>query len=246
MANFLVARGVTQVGAVLISLGMALPAVAQEAARAEAVINVSGEGEATLAPNMAIMQLGVVSEDEAASLALKTNNVAMANVMKMLTDQGVADRDIQTSGFDIAPRYRQAPENKPDSQPPGIEGYRVSNGLSVRVRDLAKLGGVIDGAVRLGVNQAGAIRFTNDKPELAINHARKQAMNDAVAKAKTLTEAAGIKLGRIISINENASRPFEQTMMMKTSMARDMAPTPIAAGENSYQVTVNVTFALEQ
>lgn len=248
MANLMVTRRATQVGALLLGLGIALPVFAQEAVRAEAVINVSGEGEATLAPNMAILQLGVLSEDEAAAQALKANSSSMAKILKMLTDQGISDRDIQTSGFEVAPRYRQVSDDKPDQKPPVIEGYTVNNGLTVRVRDLAKLGGVIDGAVQLGVNQAGSIRFTNDKPELAVNDARKQAMEDAIAKAKALTDAAGIKLGRIISINESSARPFEQTMMMKTSMARDMpmAPTPIAAGENSYHVTVNVTFALAQ
>ncbi|MBB4956044.1 uncharacterized protein YggE [Agrobacterium vitis] len=248
MADLVVMRRIGQVGVLLAGLAAGLPAVAQDVARPEAVINVSGEGEATLAPNMAIMQLGVVSEDEAAAQALKDNNLAMARVLKMLTDQGLADRDIQTSGFDITPRYKHVPDDKPAPQPPAIEGYSVSNGLTVRVRDLAKLGGVIDGAVGLGVNQAGSIQFTNDKPELAISDARKQAMEDALAKAKTLTEAAGVKLGRIVSINENSARPFEQAMMMKTGMARDMAaaPTPIAAGENTYRVTVNVTFALEQ
>ncbi|WP_321378868.1 SIMPL domain-containing protein [Rhizobium sp.] len=225
-----------------------LPVAAQEVAHSEAVINISGEGDASLAPNMAILQLGVVSEDEAAAAALKANNVSMAKVLKMLTDQSVVERDIQTSGFDIVPRYRPVVEGMTDDKPPVIDGYRVSNGLTVRVRDLSKLGAVIDGAVQLGVNQAGSIRFTNDKPELAINDARKDAMQDAIAKAKVLTEAAGIKLGRIVSINENAPRPFEQTMMMKTSMARDMpmAPTPIATGENNYHVAVNVTFALVQ
>jgi uncharacterized protein len=250
MASFLMTRRAMQAGVLLAALGAALPVLAHDAGPAEAVINVQGEGEATLAPNMAIIQLGVVSEDDAAAQALKSNSLAMAGVMKMLTNQGVADRDIQTSGFDITPRYRHVPENKSDGKAPEkepvIEGYSVRNGLSVRVRDLAKLGGIIDGAVQLGVNQAGSIRFINDKPEIAINDARKQAMEDAIAKAKTLTEAAGVKLGRIISINENASRPFEQGMMMKTSMARDMAPMPIAAGENSYHVTVNVTFALNQ
>ena len=248
MAGFLRTQQALTVGVLLMGAGMALPAWAQEASRAEAVINVEGQGEASLAPNMAIMQLGVVTEDEAAEQALKSNTLAMAGVMKMLNGQGVADRDIQTSGFEITPRYQHVADDKQDGKAPKIDGYSVSNGLSVRVRDLAKLGGIIDGAVQLGVNQAGAIRFTNDKPELAINDARKQAMEDAMTKAKTLAEAAGVKLGRIVSINENASRPFEQTMMMKTSMARDMpmAPTPIAAGENTYRVTVNVTFALAQ
>lgn len=227
---------------------MVSPVMAQEVARPEAAVNVSGEGEVSLAPDMAMMQLGVVSEAKDAAAALKANNQAMAKVLQALKDKGIADRDLQTSGFQITPRYRQVPEDKLGSQPPVIEGYSVSNGLTIRVRDLGKLGGVIDASVALGVNQGGEIRFTNDKPEAALAEARKAAMADAIDKAKTLAEAAGVKLGRIISINENTVRPFEQGMMMKSAMARDVAPapTPVAAGENAYRVTVNVSFALDQ
>jgi len=227
---------------------MATPAMAEEAVRPEAAVNVSGEGEVSLAPDMAMMQLGVVSEAKDAAAALKANNQAMAKVLQALKDKGLADRDLQTSGFQITPRYRQVPENKASSQPPVIEGYSVSNGLTIRVRDLGKLGGVIDASVALGVNQGGEIHFTNEKPDAALAEARKAAMADAVDKAKTLAQAAGVKLGRIISINENTVRPFEPAMMMKTAMARDVAPAPmpVAAGENAYRVTVNVSFALEQ
>ncbi|MCM2452828.1 SIMPL domain-containing protein [Agrobacterium vitis] len=248
MVNLGAVLGLGRLGFVLASLAVVSPAMAQEASRQEAVINVSGEGEVSLAPDMALMQLGVVTEATEAAQALKDNNEALAKVLKSLKDKGLADRDLQTSGFQITPRYRQEPEDKTDSRPPVIDGYSVSNGLTIRVRDLSKLGGVIDTSVGLGVKQGGEIRFTNDKPDSAIDEARKSAMADAMAKAKVLTQAAGVKLGRIISINENSARPFEQGMMMKARMAQDMAPapTPMAAGENIYRVTVNVSFALEQ
>ncbi|MDQ0454730.1 SIMPL domain-containing protein [Rhizobium paknamense] len=243
----MVRSGKIAFGAILLACWGALPALAQEAGRQQPVIMVTGEGEASIAPDMAVLQLGVVSEGKTAADALAANNQAMAKVLQALKAGGLAERDVQTVGFDISPRYRQPEEGKVKPQAPLIDGYTVSNGLTVRVRDLSKLGTVIDDSVKLGVNQGGSVTFTNDKPEEALTEARKAAMLDAMARAKTLTEAAGVKLGPILSISENSVRPMERAMMLKAS-ARDMpAPAvPMAAGENNYHVTVNVTFALGQ
>ncbi|MET0171881.1 MAG: SIMPL domain-containing protein, partial [Agrobacterium vaccinii] len=118
---------------------------------------------------------------------------------------------------------------------------------TVRVRELAKLGEILDSSVKLGINQGGDIAFTNDKPEATVTEARKAAVADAISKAKTLTEAAGVKLGRVLEISENMQRPMPmpQTMMRAAAMEKSDS-VPIAAGENTYKVSVNVTFALEQ
>ena len=110
---------------------------------------------------------------------------------------------------------------------------------------LAKLGEIIDSSVTLGVNQGGSIQFTNDKPEAVITEARKAAVVDAVAKAKVLAEAAGVEIGRIVEISENSGRP--EPMPMLRSMAKDVSAesVPIATGEASYTVSVNVTFAIK-
>ena len=223
------------------------PALAQEVQARQPVINVSGEGEVALAPDMAILSLAVLREADTADAALSANNVALRDVMRALQEQGVAERDIQTSQFQILPRHERV-ETKDGGREQGkIIGYAVSNGLTVRVRDLAKLGALLDQSVKLGVNKGGEISFTNDNPEAALTEARKQAMARAVEKAKTLTEAAGVKLGPIIEINENSMRPMPQPMM-RMAMAKDMAAeaVPVAGGENTYTVTVNVSFSLQQ
>jgi uncharacterized protein len=130
--------------------------------------------------------------------------------------------------------------------PPLLIGYQVANTLTIRVRKLDDLGGIIDQAVTLGVNQGGGIQFTNDKPDAVMTEARKAAVADAITKARVLSEAAGVSLGRIVEISENA-RPPEPIPMMR-SMAKDFAAeaVPIATGENSYTATVDVTFAIKQ
>lgn len=230
------------------SIGLsALPAFAAEAERREATIIVSGESEAALSPDMAIVTLSVVKQAETAAEALVANNVALAAVLADLKSAGIAERDIQTSGFSISPRYRQRPAAPGGYETPEIVGYTVTNGLRLKVRDLARLGEIVDRSVKLGINDGGGITFTNDDPEPAIREARKQAVREAVEKARDLTEAAGVRLGRIIEISENFARPMPQQMYRAAaSMAKEMDAMPIAIGENNYSVTVNVTFGIDQ
>lgn len=218
-------------------------AVAQE--RPAPHIAVTGEGEVALAPDMAVLGLAVVSEEETARAALDANNEAMAGVLAAMAEIGIAERDLQTSGFTINPRYSSA-KSSTDRQEPRIIGYRVHNSLTVRVRDLAKLGAIIDRSVSLGVNQGGNITFTNDDPSAAITEARASAMTDAIARARTLTEAAGVGLGKVLSINEQSFRPQPMPVARAELATRGGDAVPVAAGENTYRVQVSVTFALDQ
>jgi uncharacterized protein YggE len=224
------------------------PAEAQEQNRREPVLSVSGQGEAAVAPDMAIVSLSVLRQAKTAGAAVAANTTAMNEVMSALKADGIAERDIQTSNFSIYPQYRRSETKNGTIETQEIVGYEVTNALSVKVRDLSKLGGLIDQSVKLGVNSGGEITFTNDKPEAAITDARKAAVAEALDKAKTLTEAAGVKLGKILEISEGYARPMPPQPMMRMSMAKDMAPAPVpvAAGENTYSVTVNVTFSLTE
>ncbi|MCQ1574959.1 SIMPL domain-containing protein [Neorhizobium galegae] len=221
--------------------------LAQDIRPREPVINVLGEGQASVAPDMAVLTLSVVRNGQTAQAALSASSAAMKDVLSALKSDGIADRDMQTSNFSIYPQYRHTEPKGGVIEPPQVIGYEVSNTLTLKVRDLQKLGGLIDRSVKLGVNQGGQIAFTNDKPDDVMTEARKKAVAEALAKARTLTEAAGVKLGRILEISENSMRPAPQ-QMMRMAMAKDMAAeaVPVAGGENTYTVTVNVTFALEQ
>src|SRR5690606_13903742 len=212
----------------------------------EATIRVSGEGEASIAPDMAILTFSVVRNSQTAEVAVSDNSTAMAAVMAALKAQGIADRDLQTSNFAIQPQYRHNEPKDGVVEPPTITGYEVTNTLTVKVRDLPKLGAILDRSVKLGVNQGGQIIFTNDDPEAAMTEARKNAVEKAIAKARTLTETVGVGLGRVIEISEGAG-PRPPQPMYRMAMARDSAAesVPLASGENTYSVTVNITFVLE-
>ncbi|MBY5339914.1 SIMPL domain-containing protein [Rhizobium leguminosarum bv. viciae] len=228
-------------------LAAAAPAFAQEAKPREPVISVTGDGESSVAPDMAIVNLAVVKQAKTAREALDENNKAMNDVLAALKSGGIAERDLQTSGFSIQPQYNYPQPVDGQQQQPQLIGYQTINSVTVRLRDLAKLGAVIDQSVTLGINQGGEIQFTNDKPDAAIEAARKAAVADAVKRAKTLSEAAGVKLGRILEINENVPRAMPQPVYRATMMkeASDAA-VPVQGGENNYNVSVTVTFAIEQ
>jgi uncharacterized protein YggE len=211
-------------------------------------ILVTGEGRADLAPDMAVLTLTVTREADTARDALDANSNAMTEVLKAMKAAGISGSDLQTSGFSIQPRYFRPPV-KPtgEREAPKISGYTVRNSLTVRVRDIAAVGTILDKSVSLGVNEGGNIRFTNDDPSKAISQARTLAVKNAMTKARTLADAAGIKTGRILEISEYASNPRPMNMAQADmAVARSGSAVPVAAGENSYTVTVNVSIEIAQ
>jgi hypothetical protein len=209
-------------------------------------IQVTGEGSVDIAPDMAILTLSVMREAPTARKALSDNSAAMAKVLDAMTALGIEKRDLQTSNFNIQPRYTNPPRQGAGSgEAAKLVGYTVRNALTVRVRDISKVGEVLDTSVTLGVNEGGGIQFTNDDPSAAITQARVMAMEQALSKARTLAKAAGVKLGKVLEISEQNYGPRPMAMA-KMSFAMDAESVPIAAGENSYNVTVNATLAIEQ
>jgi uncharacterized protein YggE len=227
-----------------LAAAMALPVAASAQERpVQPRIVVTGEGEAAVAPDLALLSLSVMREAKTAREALDANNAAMAEVIEAIKLFGIADRDLQTAGIQIMPRYNYT--NKPDgTQEAELVAYQVTNTLSVRVRDLAKTGEVLDKAVSLGVNQGGNITFANDDPSAVITEARKKAVAEATAKANTLAEAAGVKLGRVLEITDQNFGAQPMPIEAK-AFDRALSAVPVQAGENSYRVQVNMTFELK-
>ena len=211
-------------------------------------ILVTGQGSSDMAADMAVLTLTVTRDEETARAALDANSAAMSDVLSAMKSEGVKERDLQTSGFSIQPRYFYPP-NKPSAnrQPPSIVGYTVRNSLTVRIRDISALGEILDTSVTLGVNEGGNIMFTNDDPSAAITQARINAVKDAMAKAETLAEAAGVKVGKLLEMSEQTHSPRPMPMASaERSFAMAADSVPVAAGENTYKVTVNMSFAIDQ
>ncbi|WP_026380039.1 SIMPL domain-containing protein [Afifella pfennigii] len=223
----------------------AAPALAQEAQKPRPSISVTGTGEASGAPDMAVVRIGVVEEAESAEAALQANSEAMAKVTEALKAAGIAERDLQTSGFSIRPVYANE-RPQPNAQPsaPEITGYRVENLLTVRIRELQSAGARLDEVVKLGSNRIEGLTFTLDDARPLQAEARKNAVEDASARAKELAEAAGVALGPILSISEQSfGRPQPQMMSMARAEAAGGA-VPMEAGEVSVNVQVNMVWEI--
>ena len=220
----------------------ALAGTAFSAEPMERVIGVSGVGEVQAPPDMATLSVGVVTNADTAKAALAANGPAMDKVIKVVRDAGVEPRDVQTSGINISPIYSR--QTQPDD-PPRISGYAVSNTVSVRLRDMSKLSALLDALVTAGANRMTGPNFSLAEPERLRDEARRKAIADAKRKAELYAAAAGVKLGRVMSIEENEAvvMPRFRESMMAAAPAQSRAP--VEAGELDIRATVRVVFALE-
>ncbi len=229
--------------AAIMMAGCAAP-TASAAAPADAprTITVTGEGRAAAAPDMAVISIGVRSEAPTAAAALRQNSADMSATIKKLKDLGIADKDIQTSGLSVNPRYNY--EN--NRSQPEVIGFTASNSVTVRLRDLSSAGSVIDQAVQSGANTLGGVSFSFSEPKPLYDEARRDAVTEAKAKASLLTDAAGVRLGKLLYIQEGyAQAPQPKMYSARMEMADSAANVPMEAGESEVNVTVSLVYEIE-
>jgi uncharacterized protein YggE len=205
---------------------------------------VTGEGKAYGTPDVAILRLGVDVQGKSVAEAQREAAEAMDKVMKALKGTGVADKDIQTQQFNIQVVKRWLEKENREE----IIGYRVSNIVTAKIRKINDAGSVIDVVATAGgnVTRIDNISFTVDDPTNYYKEARDKAVASAIAKAKQIAAASGIKLGKPIYINESVSYvPQVRNYMKADAAAVPSAPTPISAGELEFQITVQMVYAME-
>jgi uncharacterized protein YggE len=220
-----------------VALALSAPALAQS--DIPAAISVTGEASISVPPDLALVDAGVASDAKTAREASEANNNAMTKVLAALKAANVDPKDVQTSRLSLQPQY--APNR---SGPSPVVGYRVSNRVTVRIRDVTKLANVIDTLVGAGANDIGNVSFEVSQASKLLDDAREKAVADARRKAEIYARAAGVTLGAPLSISEEgAPQP-----MFRAKMAAPMAaaPTPIAQGEETLSISVNVTWAIKQ
>lgn len=206
------------------------------------LLSVSATAEASRTPDIATISTGVVTQAADANAAMRDNAVQMDRMLAALRAAGIAPRDIQTSGINLNPQYKYA-----ENQPPAIVGYQASNTVNVKVRELAKLGKVLDALVTQGANQINGPSFGIDQPEAALEEARLAAVKKAQAQAQTYARALGLQVKRIVSISEGgASLPRPVPMMRAMAADAGFKETAVAPGESSVSVSVEMVFELGQ
>lgn len=213
------------------------------------LLSVSAQGSSTRTPDMASFSAGVTTQGATASDALSSNSLAMNKVIAALKRAGIADRDIQTSTINLNPQWSQ-PKRLPDgSYEDGTQriiGYQANNSVNVRARKLDQMGRVIDALVSAGANQVNGPNFMLSEQAAADDEARVDAMKAARARADLYAKAAGLRVVRIVAINESGgyARPMPM-MYAKADMAAPAAPPPpVAAGEMETTINVAVSFEL--
>jgi uncharacterized protein YggE len=203
-----------------------------------AAISVTGEATVSVPPDLAEIDGGVTSEAKTAREASEANNAAMGKVLQALKGAGIEEKDIRTSRLSLQP---QSAPNR--SGPAAIAGYRASNRVTVRVRDVTKAASVIDTLVGAGANEIGGINFVVSQASKLLDEARERAVADARRKAEIYARAAGVTLGAPLSISEEGSSAPVPYRRMAAGIA---VSAPVAQGEETLQVTVSVSWAIKQ
>jgi len=199
-------------------------------------LNLSATGEVKVAPDMATITFGVVTEAATAQEAMALNATQMTRVAAALRRAGIAERDIQTSGLNLQAQYDYV-----QNEPPKLRGYQATNRVTVNINDLTKVGTTADAVVAAGVNQIDGISFGLKDPKTAEDQARRLAVQALQAKARLYAEALGVQLGGIRSLNEGGGyspQPPMPVFAMARMQSAGADSTPVSAGELSVKIDI--------
>ncbi|MEO6224580.1 MAG: SIMPL domain-containing protein [Sphingomicrobium sp.] len=219
------------------------PALAQSATITQSIggtrLDISASGEVTRVPDLAVVSAGVVVHASTAGSAMQQTAARMERVRAALKGAGVADRDIQTSNISLNPEYVY------EKNVQRLTGYSASNQVTVRFRDIANAGRILDALVAQGANQINGPNLTVDHPESALDEARGRAIANGRARAELYARSLGMRVVRVVAVNESGSNyaPPPMPMFARGEMAQ--AKTEIDPGEQKLQVTLAMTFELQ-
>ncbi len=203
-------------------------------------VSFTGEGKVKATPDTAKVEIGLITEGKDSISVQNENSSKMNAVIKFLKEQKISGEDIKTSAYSLSPKYEY---NKGKST---LIGYILNQALTVTVRDLNKIGEILDGAVSNGANQINSISLFVDKPEELKNKAREDAVKQAKEKASAASKIAGFRLGRVIGFNENTfgEPPMYYEAMGKGGGVVSSAPQ-IEPGSQEIKINVTLTYLIK-
>jgi uncharacterized protein len=211
---------------------------------ADRYIEVTGEGAVSAAPDFARMTLGVTTAGKDAGEAMAANAKAASALVTLIKSEGVLPADIRTSAMSISPQFSQPPPGQ--TREPAITGYSVSNDVTVIVRDIPRLGALIDKAVAVGANTIYGVAYGENDPSALLDKARPLAVADARRKAEIYASAGGAKIGRLMELTEEPGAQPPVAFAARAYAQGAAAATPIEAGEDKLRVIVTARFELTQ
>jgi uncharacterized protein len=200
---------------------------------AEKLVTVTGEATVAVAPDAAMIRIGVSSQDKTAREASDANAKQMTAVLAAIKSNNIAERDIQTSRLSL----QQYDPNK--SGTARLTGFQATNQVTVRIRDIGNLAAVLDSAISAGANEMSGIEFIVSEQSKLLDRARDDAIADARRKAERYAKAAGSRLGHVVAISEEGSAPPPRPMQALRASA-----VPISPGEQTLRAAVTVSYEL--
>ena len=205
-------------------------------------IMASAEGTAIVKPDIAIVSFSVISEGKNATTIQDDNTHKMNEAVALVKSFGVDPRDIQTSSYDLSPKYRYEQKSGISS----IEGYQITQTVTVKVRNLDNAAKIVGGLPGVGVNQISGPSFGVEDVDSYLASARAEAFAKARAKAEALAKAAGVSIGKVVTFSESSGGGYPSPMYAKAGgMGRDMVSMPeFQPGSEEAKVTVSVTFEI--
>lgn len=218
------------------------PMVAADSMFRATTLNLSAYGESTVAPDKATIMLGVQTDAPTAEAAIRENANKMSRVIAALKRGGLTDREIQTSNLSLNPQYVYQ-----ENLPPRLTGYQASNQVVITVRELNRLGQVVDATVNAGATNVGGITFGVEDATEAENRARLEAVEALRAKADLYAKAMGYRVARLVTLNEGSSYmpvPPPMPVMMRAEAAGKYDSTPVSPGEMKTRIDISATYEL--
>ena len=203
-------------------------------------LDINASGEVTRVPDVAIISAGVQTLQPTATAAIEENAARMERVRAALKRAGIEDRDIQTSSINLNPEYRYD-----QNQPPHLTGYRATNTVNVKFRDLKRTGAILDALVAEGANTINGPNLAIDKPESALDEARTKAIANGRARADLYARALGMRVVRLLSVSESGGYAVPPPMPMVMMAERSDASSKIDPGTQQLQVSVSMSFQLQ-
>ena len=205
-------------------------------------ISFSGEGKVLAKPDVVVVSLSIVTEAITSKAAQDDNSQKSKAVTDFLKGQGIEDKDIKTTGYNIYPQY-----NYPRNGNPEIRGYQVNQTLEFKIRDLDTVSGILDGIVSAGVNQVNRLSFQIDDLDALKAEARGKAIENAKIKANELQKQLGIRLGKIVNFYESSSGEFPPPIFFEIKQAAGElsggGPT-LPPGENEVVINATLTYQI--
>lgn len=216
-----------------------------DTAGTDRTINVQGQGSATITPDLAMASIGVQTRGQDAGLAVQQNNQVAQAITDALQALGIEAKDIQTSNFSIISQEQFDEIGRPT----GEVTYIVDNTVTVTVRDLSKVGPVLDAAVQAGANSIYGVTFMAEDDSAALAEARDKAMTDARARGEQLAQGAAATLGNVVTVSESI---YGGPVFAAAELARGygggagpVPAAPVSPGSLRVEVQVNVTYELK-